>query len=68
MKFTAWIVLRKEVHFEHYYAAEKGWHKPADATADHKIHISHCIYALLQSLMCASNTDPFIRKSSLAFS
>lgn len=55
-------MLRKEVHFEHYYAAEKGWHKPGDASADHKVHISHCIYALLQSLMCSANTDPFIRK------
>lgn len=58
-------MLRKEVHLEYYYAEERGWHKPSDATADHKIHISHCIYALLQSLMCSANTDPFIRKLSI---
>jgi hypothetical protein len=48
-------MLRREVHFEHYYPQ---W--PNGATADHKVHISHCIYALLQSLTCAANTDPFI--------
>ena len=48
-------MLRREVHFDHYYPQ---W--PNGATADHKVHISHCIYALLQSITCAANTDPFI--------
>lgn len=48
-------MLRREVHFEHYYPQ---W--PNGAPPDHKVHISHCIYALLQSLTCSANTDPFI--------
>ena len=49
-------MLRREVHFEHYYPQ---WSK-GKAPSDHKVHISHCIYALLQSLTCSANTDPFI--------
>lgn len=54
-------MLRREIHFDHYYS-KKGWKNPGDAPADHRIHISHCIYALLQSLTCSANTDPFIRE------
>jgi len=50
-------MLRREVHFEHYYP---DWSSPRSAPPDHQVHISHCIYALLQSLMCTANTDPFI--------
>ena len=49
-------MLRQEVHYDHYFA--KKW--PHGAPADHKIHLSHCIYVLLQDLMCSANTDPFI--------
>ncbi|MCJ1394221.1 hypothetical protein MMC18_007099 [Xylographa bjoerkii] len=49
-------MLRREVHYDHYYG--KQW--PNGAPQDHRIHISHCVYALLQSLTCSANTDPFI--------
>jgi hypothetical protein len=49
-------MLRQEIHYDYY-----GWAKPHEASADHRVHISHCVHALLQSLMCSANTDPFIR-------
>lgn len=54
-------MLRKEIHYDYY-----GWAKPHEAKPDHRVHISHCVHALLQSLMCAANTDPFIRESIAA--
>jgi hypothetical protein len=52
-------MLRREAHYDHYYGEQ--WPKAkGGAPADHRVHISHCVYALLQSLMCSSNTDPFI--------
>ncbi|TVY65758.1 hypothetical protein LSUE1_G009820 [Lachnellula suecica] len=50
--------LRREAHFEHYY----GKHWPGgynDTDEFHKLHLSHCIYYLLQNIMCQANTDIF---------
>ncbi|CZR55504.1 uncharacterized protein PAC_05392 [Phialocephala subalpina] len=52
-------MLRREAHYDYYY--EKEWPKAAGgAPADHRVHVSHCVYALLQELMCNANTDPFV--------
>ncbi|PYH99569.1 hypothetical protein BO71DRAFT_394050 [Aspergillus ellipticus CBS 707.79] len=51
-------VLRREVHYDHYYPQ---WPKSeGGAPEDHKVHISHCIYNLLQNIMCTASTDPFV--------
>ncbi|OJJ50736.1 hypothetical protein ASPZODRAFT_126660 [Penicilliopsis zonata CBS 506.65] len=51
-------LLRREAHYEHYYPE---WPKSeGGAPEDHRVHISHCVYSLLQSLMCSASTDPFI--------
>ncbi|OKL58184.1 hypothetical protein UA08_06867 [Talaromyces atroroseus] len=47
--------LRREAHFDHYYGRK--W-PPGTPTSDmHRTHVSHCIYLLLQNLMCSANVD-----------
>jgi hypothetical protein len=51
--------LRKEIFYESYYEAKYG-PKFANGTGPplgFKIHSSHCIYLLLQNLMCNANLD-----------
>ena len=48
--------LRREAYWDYYYA-----HKyPGgvnSTSALHKLHLSHCVYYLLQNIMCAGNVD-----------
>lgn len=46
--------LRKEIFFEHYFAGQYPDDKPSTL---HKTHTSHCIYILLQNLMCSASVD-----------
>ncbi|KAJ9228938.1 hypothetical protein DTO169E5_9027 [Paecilomyces variotii] len=49
--------LRREAYFGHYFG--KKWPpgtKPSDL---HLTHLSHCIYLLLQNLMCNANVDVY---------
>ncbi|GAB7336037.1 hypothetical protein MBLNU13_g08854t2 [Cladosporium sp. NU13] len=50
--------LRKEAYFEHYY----GERYPGglnDTSDFHREHLSHCIYLLLQNVLCSANTDVY---------
>jgi hypothetical protein len=51
--------LRKEMHFDYYYREYFPDGKPS---ALHQYHTNHCLYILLQSLMCDASTDisPFV--------
>jgi hypothetical protein len=50
--------LRREAHFEHYYG--KHWPRGYNDTDEfHRLHLSHCIYYLLQNIMCQANTDMY---------
>ncbi|KAK0106674.1 hypothetical protein ONS96_004294 [Cadophora gregata f. sp. sojae] len=46
--------IRKDVYFDYYW---KDKFPDGNATDLHKSHTDHCIYILLQSLMCDANTD-----------
>jgi hypothetical protein len=46
--------LRREIFFDHYYASRFPDGKPSEL---HKQHTSHCIYILLQNLMCSASVD-----------
>lgn len=47
-------VVRRDVHFDHYYGK-----KYADGQRSelHAVHTDHCVYILLQSLLCSATTD-----------
>ncbi|PYH46214.1 oxidase ustYa family protein [Aspergillus saccharolyticus JOP 1030-1] len=47
--------LRREAYFDHYYG--KKWPPGTRPSDMHRTHISHCIYLLLQNLMCNANVD-----------
>ncbi|RAL17387.1 oxidase ustYa family protein [Aspergillus homomorphus CBS 101889] len=47
--------LRREAYFDHYYG--KKWPPGTPPSDMHRTHISHCIYLLLQNLMCTANVD-----------
>ena len=50
--------IRREVYFDYYYGA----HYPGgfNTTPEmHKLHLSHCIYYLLQNIMCTANSDVY---------
>ncbi|PWY91613.1 hypothetical protein BO94DRAFT_489481 [Aspergillus sclerotioniger CBS 115572] len=47
--------LRRETYFDHYYG--KKWPPGTPPSDMHRTHISHCIYILLQNLMCNANVD-----------
>jgi hypothetical protein len=53
--------LRREVHYEYYYEDRYGPRFGPNSTGGppvgHQIHVSHCIYLLLQNLMCHANLD-----------
>ena len=46
--------LRKHLHsnFDYYYGSER-------MNRYHELHVSHCLYTLLQNLMCAGNVDVY---------
>ncbi|EKG18674.1 hypothetical protein MPH_04067 [Macrophomina phaseolina MS6] len=47
--------LRREAYFDHYYGDK---YPTFNATTKlHKAHLSHCIYYLLQNIMCQANVD-----------
>jgi hypothetical protein len=46
--------LRKEVNFMYYYGDSYPDGKPSDL---HRTHTSHCVYLLLQNIMCTANVD-----------
>lgn len=47
--------LRREANFDHYYGRK--WPPGTTASDMHRTHVSHCIYLLLQNLMCNANVD-----------
>lgn len=47
-------MLRKEAFFDYYYSEVHPDGKPSES---HKGHTSHCIYVLLQNLMCSASVD-----------
>ena len=51
--------LRREIHFEHYHASQFPDGKPS---ALHRMHTSHCIYILLQNLMCSASVDVIVHE------
>ena len=50
--------LRREAYFEQYYGHKypNGYN---DTTEFHRLHLSHCIWLLLQNIMCSANTDVY---------
>lgn len=47
-------VLRKDIDFEYYF----GDKYPGGVKSErHRVHTSHCLYILLQNLMCSASTD-----------
>ena len=52
--------LRKEINFEYYFGDQYPDRK--NLPKFHKIHISHCLYLLLQNLMCQANVDVITHK------
>jgi hypothetical protein len=56
-------MIRRAVYFD-YNQETRGWETWHDASSDWKVHISHCFYALLQSITFSASTDLFIRRSS----
>ncbi|KAG9195014.1 hypothetical protein G6011_00134 [Alternaria panax] len=49
--------LRREAYFDHYYGNKYSDYN--STTKLHKAHLSHCIYYLLQNIMCQANTDVY---------
>lgn len=48
--------LRREAYFEHYYGSGfPGGYNQTDKM--HRLHLSHCVEYLLQSLLCQATTD-----------
>lgn len=50
--------LRRETHFDHYYGVKY----PGGlniTTQMHRLHLSHCLWLLAQSIMCSANTDMY---------
>lgn len=50
--------LRREAYFEHYY----GKHYPNgfnDKGEFHRLHLSHCVYLLLQNIKCSASMDVY---------
>lgn len=50
--------LRRESYFEYYYG-EKYPGGFNDTDTKHRYHLSHCIYMLLQNILCHANTDVY---------
>lgn len=49
--------LRREAYFDHYYGEK---YTDYNATSKlHKAHLSHCVYYLLQNIMCQANLDVY---------
>jgi len=46
--------IRQEAYFDHYFGKLYPDRNPPEV---HKLHLSHCIYYLLQNIMCTANTD-----------
>lgn len=46
--------LRRDVYFSHYFGEKYPNGVPSEL---HRVHSDHCIYVLLQSLMCNANLD-----------
>ncbi|KAF1937139.1 hypothetical protein EJ02DRAFT_458958 [Clathrospora elynae] len=49
--------LRREAYFDHYYGDK--YSNFNSTTKLHKAHLSHCIYYLLQNIMCQANVDVY---------
>ncbi|KAL4899982.1 hypothetical protein BDW74DRAFT_188709 [Aspergillus multicolor] len=51
--------LRRESYFEYYYSAQ--YASPAEAHNDtlHAFHLNHCVYMLLQNIVCRASTDVY---------
>jgi Mycotoxin biosynthesis protein UstYa len=46
--------LRRDVYFSHYFGSKYPDGQPSEL---HRVHSDHCIYVLLQNLMCNANVD-----------
>jgi hypothetical protein len=47
-------MVRKDLYFDYYWGEMYPDGKPSER---HQLHTNHCLYILLQSLMCDANTD-----------
>lgn len=47
-------MVRKDVHFDYYW---RDMYPDGVPSERHQIHTNHCIYILLQALLCDANTD-----------
>jgi hypothetical protein len=48
--------VRQEAYFNHYFGAV---YPDGNTTELHKLHLSHCIYYLLQNIMCTASADVY---------
>ena len=48
--------LRREAYFDHYYG-KKYPNGFQDTGEFHRLHLSHCVYLLLQNIMCSASSD-----------
>ncbi|TQV97309.1 hypothetical protein V2A60_000067 [Cordyceps javanica] len=46
--------VRRDVHWKHYFGAD---YPDGDFPALHRVHTDHCIYVVLQNLMCSATAD-----------
>ena len=46
--------VRRDVHWKHYFGAR---YPDGDFPELHRVHTDHCIYIILQHLMCTASTD-----------
>ncbi|EMF09214.1 uncharacterized protein SEPMUDRAFT_144072 [Sphaerulina musiva SO2202] len=49
--------LRREAHWNYYYASK--YPDLEHSTKLHQVHLSHCIYYLLQNIMCQASVDVY---------
>ncbi|KAE9375973.1 hypothetical protein N431DRAFT_404073 [Stipitochalara longipes BDJ] len=50
--------IRKDVNFDHYFGHKYG--NRSNVPEIHKLHTSHCIYLLMQNIMCNANVDIYM--------
>lgn len=49
--------LRKDIEFNHYYSDV---YEDGQRSGEHKLHTRHCLYTLLQQLLCTPSTEMFV--------
>lgn len=49
--------LRRDIEFEYYYGGE---YEDGKRPAEHALHTNHCLYIILQQLMCNPSTEMYV--------